>query len=961
MPITLITGPANAGKAQMLLDAVRTQLARGGDPLLVVPTRADGEQYLRELAGEDAVFGVRVERFDGLIAEAVRRAEVSGPPLAGVAREQALAQLAARHMHAPPSAGYVRALGELIAELQVARVSPERFAAALAAWEAADGADASAGGLAGVFAAYHALLERAALLDREQRVATALDRLRTEPWRWRGTPVLFYGFDDFTPIQLDAIDTLGRVVEAPVTVSLTYEAGRTAFAGRAATFAALAPLAHEHHALHPQDGYYAAESRTALAHLERSLFEPLGERLDPAGAVRLLEGADARSELELVAEEISALIERGVEPDEVAVVERASPAGLELLEEVFRRFEVPFVLARRRPFGDSAVGRALLGLLRSAGEDGAAVDLLAWLRAPGQLERPELADRLELALRRAGAESAARARERWEERHWPLEVLDWLREAQQRGPAALAERAARELGRLFAAPRRGAARVLEDRERDEAGALAAGLAALAELRELARFAPELAPADARSLAQALERVSFVSGEPARPGAVTVLDPLALRARRVRALFVCGMQEGVFPAPARRRPVLAEEERRRLAEVSGLRLASHEDALAAERYLLYALAARPEQQLVLSWHAVGEDGAPSSRSLFVDDICDLFDERLVERRSRGEAHGRPGRRTAAGAGRAPARVTALRAEPVLAEMRERTWSASSLERWIGCPVAWFVERLLAAQTLDPDGEPLARGAVAHDALKDVYEALERELGSARITSASLPRALELLASALERGEAGRPLSVAAERRPAIRRRLRADLDRYLRQAAESETPLEPREFELAFGFEPGDERAGGSSLPAAELGEGLRLRGRIDRVDVGERGDAVVYDYKGRTVPPAARWLSDGAVQVALYMRAAEQLLGVRAVGGLYQPLAGSDLRARGLLEEGTVELDCLASDVLPADEFQELLQGAVEAARAAAREAGRGELEGRPATCTYQGRCAYPAICRCER
>ena len=51
MPITLITGPANAGKAQVVMDAVRRHVAHGEEPLLVVPTRADAEHYLRELAG----------------------------------------------------------------------------------------------------------------------------------------------------------------------------------------------------------------------------------------------------------------------------------------------------------------------------------------------------------------------------------------------------------------------------------------------------------------------------------------------------------------------------------------------------------------------------------------------------------------------------------------------------------------------------------------------------------------------------------------------------------------------------------------------------------------------------------------------------------------------------------------------------------------------------------------------
>ena len=74
MPITLITGPANAGKAREVMDAVRGHLARGEEPLLLVPTRADVERYRRELALEGTVLGARVERFEGLIGEMVRRA-----------------------------------------------------------------------------------------------------------------------------------------------------------------------------------------------------------------------------------------------------------------------------------------------------------------------------------------------------------------------------------------------------------------------------------------------------------------------------------------------------------------------------------------------------------------------------------------------------------------------------------------------------------------------------------------------------------------------------------------------------------------------------------------------------------------------------------------------------------------------------------------------------------------------
>ena len=91
VPLTLVTGPANAEKAGVVLDAYREQLARGAEPILVVPRYADVEHYRRELADGGAVFGVRVERFRGLIGEIARRAGLPGRPIGALARERAAA------------------------------------------------------------------------------------------------------------------------------------------------------------------------------------------------------------------------------------------------------------------------------------------------------------------------------------------------------------------------------------------------------------------------------------------------------------------------------------------------------------------------------------------------------------------------------------------------------------------------------------------------------------------------------------------------------------------------------------------------------------------------------------------------------------------------------------------------------------------------------------------------------
>lgn len=964
MPLTLITGPANAGKAEVVLAAVRRLQAHGHEPLLVVPSRLDVEHYLRELAGGGVLMGARVERFDGLIAEIVRRSGARDAPLGAIARERVLSALAARG-GAPTPPGLVRALGELFAELQVRRVTPGRLLHALSAWREADGAAVSHPELGALYSAYHATLQRIGRVDAEQRAGSALDAVRERPALWGRTPVLFYGFDDLTRQQLDAIETLARV-DAEVTVSLTYEAGRAAFAGRAATFHALVPLAEQHRELGARAEHYATSARPALSHLERSLFEPAAARVEPGIAVRLLEGGGERSELELVAAEVADLLRGGMPAADIAVLLRPSGTSLELVEEVFASSRIPHALQRRRLFADAAVGRALLGLLRCvprADGDGELGDLLAWMRAPGLLERAARADSLEARARRAGALSAQSARALWEERHWRLQPLDRLEAAQRRGGTALLQRAERELEWLFSAPRRARASVLSGEDLDEAAALAAGRRALAELRELARAAPELAPAGAEDLARSLAQVTYLSGEAPGPGAVAILDPLALRARRVRALFVTGLQEGSFPGRVRPQPYLAEEERRRLAEVAGLRLGEQEDALAAERYLLYAVLSRPQELLFLSWHAANDDGEAGSRSLFVDDVCDLFTPRLLEERARRPlgAVERTGSPACAAPDAAPG-AEPLRHELLLERQRERVWSASSLERWIGCPVRWFVESMLTPQPFEPSPEPLVRGGLAHAALHDTLEELRRQTGSARLTPSSLPHARELLARALAANEAAHPLSVAPERLIAARRRLQADLERYLRHAADTASPLEPSELELGFGFTEEDEHGGGSTLPALDLGGGLKLRGRIDRVDVADSGEAVVYDYKGARALASARWLKEGSVQVALYMIAVERLLGRSVSGGFYQPLAGQDLRARGVLDgDSGVQLECVKPDVRDNAAVRELLAEAVAAARQVAAQAGAGELEPRPHTCAFRGGCEYPTICRCER
>jgi RecB family exonuclease len=143
---------------------------------------------------------------------------------------------------------------------------------------------------------------------------------------------------------------------------------------------------------------------------------------------------------------------------------------------------------------------------------------------------------------------------------------------------------------------------------------------------------------------------------------------------------------------------------------------------------------------------------------------------------------------------------------------------------------------------------------------------------------------------------------------------------------------------------------------------MAIRGRIDRIDRGPGGEALVLDYKGRNVVESASWRKERKFQVALYIVAARDVLGLEPIGGLYQPIGGRDQRARGLvLAEADPGLDLVRTDLRPREEFDAILEGVLEDVRQAVGELRAGGLEPRPRSCAWNGTgCSYPTICRCE-
>jgi hypothetical protein len=112
----------------------------------------------------------------------------------------------------------------------------------------------------------------------------------------------------------------------------------------------------------------------------------------------------------------------------------------------------------------------------------------------------------------------------------------------------------------------------------------------------------------------------------------------------------------------------------------------------------------------------------------------------------------------------------------------------------------------------------------------------------------------------------------------------------------------------------------------------------------------------------AKWAPDGRLQVALYMLAVRELLGLEPVAGFYQATSGAEQEMRGVVrEDSPLAVHAKKTDRVSAEELDAVLARAAADAEEVARCLLAGALEGKPESCGWESKCQYPEVCRCER
>jgi ATP-dependent helicase/nuclease subunit B len=974
--LRLITGPANAGKLRRLLDAYVEALP--GEPVLIVPTRPDVELVERELVGRcGALLGGSVGTFDDLFERIAAGGDDRRPTAtdaqAALALRRAVDATSLNGLSASArSRGFVDALREAIRDLESGLLEPP----------------ALDGDLARLYAAYRAELERLALTDRELVRARAAARLAGDLDAWEGQPVFAYGFEDLTAAQWSLLEALaGR---AELTVSLPYEPGRPAFASLRRTVDDLAALADGRiEELPPR---HSEVAHPALAHLERTLFDDAHPADAPEleGAIRFFEGAGVRGALELVGEEVLELLRAGSEPAQIGLVCPSLGHWRAPIETAFGTLGIPYAFEAPLPLAATPYGHALLSLLRYAWLGGdRRGELFAYLRSPYSGVPRHNVDFLEGRLRGRAIAARERVEETAEElRPGVLEPVHRLRSAE----------AALQAVRDHATTMLRSAHGLESPPTGEVARLdlrahEAVVRLLDELAGWERLTGEPLPRE--EVLAALEQTNARGASPNEPGRVAVVDLLRARTRRFEAVFLLGLEEGSLPRRGQVSPFLDDDERRRL----GSRL-ERPDQVSRDRYLFYTACVRANRRLYLVREAAGDEGSPREPSPFWEEVAAVFDPDDVARWTRRRAlseltwplEGAPSERErlralallaadaeATGTADALARAngwerrlerargaftreTRLRHPAVRAQLGSRTsFNVTELERFADCSSAWLFDRVIDPKTIDAEVDARLRGQVAHTTLHRFYARLPKELGAEQVPEERIEDAVRLMRTCLDEALGGVRMDTTELQRRELGEGLWRDLEQVVRDEARSEVPLVPRRFEVSFG----SERSAPELQRGLDLGDGLSLGGKIDRIDLdpfSARG--IVQDYKAGKHAHSAREIErELRLQIPLYMLVLRDLVGVEPLGGVYRPLAG-DRKARGLLRAGARE-DALpgyvSNDYLDDEAFWAQVEGAKEKALELANRIRAGDVKHDPKGDECPAWCDLWPMCRVKR
>lgn len=243
---------------------------------------------------------------------------------------------------------------------------------------------------------------------------------------------------------------------------------------------------------------------------------------------------------------------------------------------------------------------------------------------------------------------------------------------------------------------------------------------------------------------------------------------------------------------------------------------------------------------------------------------------------------------------------------LKALRDRVYSVSDLEIYANCPFQFFMSKILKTKIEEEDKEDEIskqdKGTLAHKVLFKFFKDRrdDRSPGLSPYSQENSDEAKKQLKSILDKMSDEKRIDRGTSEQNLIWsisiNKLRAALFRWIE--AEQRYPLSvlPRFFEVSFGGFTEDSDPELSSSEPIKVND-VKMRGKIDRIDIGENYFNVV-DYKTGGSTIGIQDIREGrSLQLSVYLKVAESLFaqygnmrGLSPAAGLYQKIRLREFR-----------------------------------------------------------------------
>lgn len=483
--------------------------------------------------------------------------------------------------------------------------------------------------------------------------------------------------------------------------------------------------------------------------------------------------------------------------------------------------------------------------------------------------------------------------------------------------------------------------------------------------------------------------------------VQVYNVSLARQKQYEVVFVAGLLEKKFPVQVREDPVLSDWERRLFnASRNKQLLKERQPTQSLERYLFYIAVTRARHKLFLTYPRMDLEGKSSLPSSYVFEVKRLFSPKVSDRQQllnqpypavedavnqRELELGLVGEIwhkqdvSAERQNRLLNLIDFCRKIPEASARFDRTGyivrnqltdesidkpkvfrteltSPSALEDYAKCHFKYYAKRVLKLDDPTEDQNVTARGTILHEVLEECFRDWQGRRDIYSQPELGIQQALKKLKEVMAKYPLmmERPYQYDLERyafEEQLRLFLEAELTRLL------DAPLQPKHFELGFG----EDEAGLPPLIIQDEQGEIRIRGKIDRIDLDENNTSgIVIDYKRSAVFEGKALEHGTALQLPIYILVLTELLNARPVGGELYSIRQCE--KKGFYHEDyTALLPGLNKRrlILPEKDFERMIARSRNFIRKFVREMKAGDIRVQPRSCDSY--CPYDSVCRVEK